>query len=118
MVTAIFLSCLLVGMAAEAKKSIVAVFNIKFKRVRMTGPVRDGMRDFIETKLAASGSYEVVPPERIVLGQWSTSSFSFNSKAMRSSPHSGCSAEMRRMNSMCCFGIRGLPGLPFDFQRQ
>ena len=65
MATAVIISSLLAGSAAEAKKSIVAVFNIEFRRVRMAGPVGDALRDFIETKLAASGVYEVVPSDQL-----------------------------------------------------
>jgi len=63
-----------------------------------------------------------VPPStmklRIVPVLWSTPSFSFISRAIRSSPQLGLSDEMRRMNSMWRRGIRGRPGFPFDLHRQ
>ena len=61
----VLLSCLLTGPQAQARKTIVAVFNIEFKRVRMPGPVREALRDYIETRLTASGVYEVVPPGQL-----------------------------------------------------
>ncbi len=61
----VLLCCLLVSPATEARKTIVAVFDIEFKRVRMANSVRVALRDFIETRLTASGIYEVVPPDQL-----------------------------------------------------
>lgn len=51
---------------------------------------------------------------RTVEQAWRMPNFTSNSKAMRSSPYSGWSEDIRRMNSMCSPGIGGLPGLPCD----
>ena len=48
----------------------------------------------------------------IVLVLWSTPSLIFISSAIRSSPHSGWSVEMRLMKAMCWRGILGRPGEP------
>ena len=61
----ILASCLLYSPAVEAKKVIVAVFNVEFSGVRMAGRVRDALRDYIETRLTSSGAYEVVPPDQL-----------------------------------------------------
>lgn len=65
LVVAVLLSCLLPGPRVEAKKTIVAVFNIEFRRVRLARSVQEALRDFIETKMTASGVYEVVPPDQL-----------------------------------------------------
>ncbi len=50
---------------AEAKKPIVAVFDIEARRMRMGGQLRDALRDYVETRLTASGAYEVVPSDQL-----------------------------------------------------
>ena len=46
---------------------------------------------------------------RTVLGLCSMPNLSLSSRAMRSSPHSGWSVEIRLMKRMCSQGIRGRP---------
>ena len=74
---AVMASVMLAGGMAEAKKPIVAVFNIEFQRVRMNSQVQDALRDYIETKLTSSGAYRVVPPGQLkkALSQQKVKSF-------------------------------------------
>ena len=55
---------------------------------------------------------------RTVEEAWWMPNLSSNSRAMRSSPYSGWSEDIRRMNAICSLGIAGLPVLPRDFLRQ
>jgi hypothetical protein len=55
---------------------------------------------------------------RIVLGECSTPSFALNSNAIRSSPHSGWSDEIRRIKVMWLREILGRPLNPPDRCRQ
>ena len=70
-------ACLLCSPAVEAKKPIVAVFDIELRGVRMAGRVKDALRDYIETNLTTGGAYQVVPPDQLkkALSKQKTRSF-------------------------------------------
>lgn len=57
--------CLLVSGAVEARKPIVAVFNIEFSGTRLAKRVEGALRDYLEVKLTSSGVYEVVPSDQL-----------------------------------------------------
>jgi len=50
---------------AADRRPIVAVFNIEAKRVRLDRSFRDGLSDYLATKLAGTGRYQVVPRDQL-----------------------------------------------------
>ena len=60
-----FVLSTLAGAVVEAKKPIVAVFDIEFKRVRLRRAVVEVLNDYLADKVAASGQYQVVPRDQL-----------------------------------------------------
>ncbi len=62
---AVLAAGLLCSPAAQAKKPIVAVFDIEFQRVRKARKVKSALRDYLSARLVASGRFQVVPPGQL-----------------------------------------------------
>ena len=56
---------MLTSPAVEAKKPIVAVFDIEFQRVRLKRDAAEVLNNYLVDKVAASGKYQVVPRDQL-----------------------------------------------------
>ena len=47
------------------RKPIVAVFDVEVKRVKLSKSLLDGLSDYLATKLAGTGKYQIVPRDQL-----------------------------------------------------